>query len=65
MARAGNIRLDVYNVAGQRVSTLANEWKEAGDHSVTFNASRLPSGVYFARLSGVGATMTTKLVLLK
>ncbi len=45
------VQLDVYNVAGQRVATLVDEHMSAGTHTVTFDASDLPSGVYIYRLT--------------
>jgi cytochrome c peroxidase len=63
--KAGNVRIDAYNVAGQHVSTLVNAWKDAGEHRVVFDANSLPSGVYFIRLTTTGSTLTTKAVLLK
>jgi cytochrome c peroxidase len=65
LTRAGNVRVEAYNVAGQLVSALVNGWKDAGEHSVVFDANRLPSGVYFVRLTTAGSTLTTKAVLLK
>jgi len=57
--------LNVYNVLGQRVATLVNEWQNAGTHSVTFDGTNLPSGVYFYRLSAGSYIATKKALLLK
>jgi hypothetical protein len=64
--------LSVYNVLGREEITLVNEYQNVGDHSVTFDAKRLASGVYFYRLSakpfsGQQGTYseTKKLVVLK
>jgi len=64
--------LKVFDVLGNEIKTLVNEEKEAGYHSVDFNASELPSGVYFYRLqvySASGGTksfvQTRKMILLK
>jgi hypothetical protein len=57
--------LKVYNVLGREVATLVNEKEEAGKHSVTWNASSIPSGVYFYRLQAGAYSETKKLVLLK
>lgn len=66
------VSLRVYDVLGREVRTLVNERQTAGSHSLTFNASGLPSGVYFYRLQvkdparGTGTyTATKKLMLLK
>ncbi len=58
-----DIRLDVYNVLGQRVATLANGSFSAGTHTVQFDASRLSSGVYLYRLQS-GSFVTQKSMML-
>ena len=61
----GNARLSVLNILGEEIRVLLNEEKEAGYHSVDFNASDLPSGVYFYRLQARNFNATKKLILLK
>ncbi len=49
------VSLKVYNSIGQEVAVLLdNELVEAGEHSVDFNSSNLPSGVYYYRINAVG-----------
>jgi len=57
--------LNVYNVAGQLVSSLMNERVAAGTYSVMFDASNLPSGVYYYRLTSSTANVAKKMLLLK
>ena len=45
-----DVRLDIYNILGQRVYTLVNAPQKAGRYEVRFDASSLASGVYFYRL---------------
>ena len=60
------VRLTVYNILGQRVTTLVDAIESPGMHDVVFNGDRLASGVYFYRLSANGNTfLTKKMVLLK
>jgi hypothetical protein len=61
----GNVKLDVFNVLGQTVTTLLNRPMDAGRHQVEFDASSLSSGVYFYRLTTEDATETKKMVLMK
>ncbi len=60
-----NVRLDVYNVLGQRITTLVNEYQTEGYKSVNWNASGLASGVYFYRLQAGDFTQTRKMLLMK
>ncbi|MCU7493210.1 MAG: T9SS type A sorting domain-containing protein [Ignavibacteria bacterium] len=62
---AGQYVMKVYNMLGQEVSTLINGELNAGYHSVTFDASRLTSGVYIYRLTGNNVVMTKKMMLNK
>ncbi len=64
---ASDVRLDVYNVLGQRVATLVNgRTMPAGTHAVTFDASQLTSGMYIYRLQAGGEfTQTRTMMLLK
>lgn len=50
LPKASKIKLEVFNVLGQKVATLVNARKAAGYHQVTFNGRELPSGVYYYRL---------------
>ena len=61
----GLVTLKVYDVLGREVKTLVNERQSVGSHSVAFNASNLPSGVYFYRLQAGTYHDTKKLLLLK
>jgi beta-lactamase superfamily II metal-dependent hydrolase len=59
------ITLSVYNQLGQKVSTLFNGDKEAGQYSVTWNAGNMASGTYFYDLRSEKFSVVKKLLLLK
>ncbi len=59
------VRLEIFSVAGQRVATLVEGRLPAGAHVSHWGAAGMPSGMYFARLSAGGTTLTKKLTLLK
>ena len=65
LPRSGNVVLKVYNEIGKEVSTLVNEFKNAGTYEITFDASKLTSGIYFYRLTAGGFTSVKRMVLLK
>ncbi len=62
---ASHVRLDIYNILGQRVAELINRNLSAGNYSYSFNASNLSSGVYLYRIEANGFTSTKKMVLSK
>ena len=57
--------LRVFNVLGNEIVTLVDEYKPAGKYEVDFNGTELPSGVYFVRLQTEGFTQTRKMTLMK
>jgi hypothetical protein len=59
------VSLKVYNVLGEEVATLLEENREAGRHDVEFSGSKLPSGVYYYRLTAGSNVDTKKLLLLR
>ncbi len=62
---SGFVTLGVYDVLGREITLLVNENKSVGRHSVTFDATDLPGGVYFYRMQAGQFQETRKLVLLK
>jgi hypothetical protein len=59
------VTLKVYDVLGNEIKTLVNEEKVVGNYEVEFNATRLPSGIYFYRLQSGSFVETKKMVLMK
>jgi hypothetical protein len=59
------VTIEVYDVLGRRVATLADGKKEAGHHRATLEASQLPSGTYFARMRAEGFQQTRRLTVVR
>lgn len=59
------ISIKVYDALGCEIKTLVDEIKEAGEHSITFNASDLNSGIYFYVMRSSGFVETKKLIVVK
>ncbi len=59
------IMLKIYDVLGREIATLLNEEKDAGEYSVQWDASNVPSGVYFYKLTAGKFTDVKKLLLMK
>jgi hypothetical protein len=66
LAKDGFTTLKIYDMLGREVATLVNGDRKAGViNTVTFNASKLASGVYFSRLVSNGSVQVKKLILMK
>jgi hypothetical protein len=65
LPEAGEVSLQVYDVLGRQVATLASGQEEAGAHTAELEASRLSSGVYIARLKAGGTTVTRKITVVR
>ena len=62
----GKVQLSIYNLLGQKVATLVNESKPAGNYSLTWDASWFSSGIYYCRLIVENTFIQTeKIVLIK
>ncbi len=62
---AGIVSLKVYNILGQEVKSLVNEFKSAGRYEVNFDASNLSTGTYIYRISVNDFSLTKKMMLVK
>lgn len=63
--KAGNTKVEVYDILGKKVETLVNQHLAPGNYKVTFDGSNLPSGVYFYHLNSEYFTETKRMILLK
>ena len=65
IANFGFVSLKVYDIIGNEIATLVNEEKRAGEYEIEFDATGLPSGIYFYKLKAGGYIETKKMVLIK
>jgi hypothetical protein len=65
MPMSGTMQVEVYNLLGQVVSTLASGYMDAGTYKLTWDASEVSSGMYFVKAQTDGFTKTQKLMLIK
>jgi hypothetical protein len=65
LAKASDVKLAVFNVLGQKVTTLVDTRMNAGQHSVVFDAGKLSSGVYFYKLETANFLSIKKMMVLK
>jgi hypothetical protein len=65
LAKSENVKLTVYNILGEQVAVLVNGMRNAGSQTVSFNANKLASGVYFYKLEAGNTVLAKKMMLLK
>jgi hypothetical protein len=65
MSVAGEMQVEVYNLLGQSVATLATGYKAIGTYNLTWDATDAASGVYFVKAQADGFTKIQKLMLIK
>ncbi len=65
IAKRSNVSVIIYDVLGREVTKLVNQVMNPGRYKAVFNASDLPSGVYFYRITAGSFVETKKLILIK
>jgi len=65
MPFSGEMKVEVFNLFGQSVATLASGYMDAGKYDLTWDASNASSGMYFVKAQADGFTKTQKLMLIK
>jgi serine protease len=65
LSRTGEVTIDIFDILGRKVGTLINQVQPAGKYNLIWNASGLPSGIYFARLQSGDQVACDKMIFLK
>ena len=65
LPNASNVSLKIYNILGEQVASLVNKAMPAGYHTVTFDASKLASGMYIYRIEAGSFVQVKKMMMLK
>ena len=60
-----SVTLKVFDVLGNEVATLVNEYREAGRYEIEFDATGLASGIYFYKLQAGNYVETKKMILMR
>ncbi|MBN8583619.1 MAG: T9SS type A sorting domain-containing protein [Ignavibacteria bacterium] len=63
--QSSSVKISVFDLLGRELSTPVNEFKQAGNYEITFDAGRLGSGVYYYRMTAGYFTETKKMIVLK
>ena len=62
---AGTVSVDVFNIAGQKIATVADDFMSSGSHSVSWDATGFSGGVYFYTVKSGDFSKTMKMTLIK
>ncbi|MDP2983381.1 MAG: T9SS type A sorting domain-containing protein [Candidatus Latescibacter sp.] len=65
IVQPGNVRVQIFGINGQLISTLVDSYQAAGWHSATWNAGNLAGGMYICTVTSGGFTQSRKMTLLK
>jgi hypothetical protein len=65
LSTASHVKLEIFNIMGQRVATIFDQHLEAGYHSATWDGSRAASGIYLYKIQAGDFADTKKMILLK
>jgi hypothetical protein len=66
LPETADVRIEIYNTVGARVAILESSNRQAGSHTISFDAARLSSGVYIYRMTANGMHIATrKMTLIK
>ncbi len=65
LPEAGMVKLTLYNILGQEIRWLVNEFKESGTHTINLDASELNSGMYIYKIESGSFAQTRKMTLIK
>jgi hypothetical protein len=65
IAKPSNVKISIYNLLGKEVASLVNEFQQAGNYFVNFDASKLSTGVYYYRMEAGEFTEVKKMTLVK
>jgi hypothetical protein len=65
LPKSVQVIVKVYDILGNEIFTLIDKYVTAGEYEIEFNASKLPSGVYFYNMTAGTTSITRKLLLMK
>jgi hypothetical protein len=65
LKNTADVKLEIYDLIGRKITTLVNEPQSTGEYSITYQADYLTSGVYYYKLNAGNYVKTKKMILLK
>ncbi|HEX7343932.1 MAG TPA: T9SS type A sorting domain-containing protein [bacterium] len=65
LPKAGQVKLELFDLLGRKIATLKEGYQPAGTHATVLDNKSLPAGVYFVKLKAGDFSQVQKLILLK
>lgn len=65
LPEAGQVNVDIFDIIGRKVTTLVNQYQQAGTHQVVWDAGGWASGLYFYKITTAAGSETKQIILLK
>ena len=65
LAKASFVKLEVYNLQGQKVATLVNSFKAAGNYKTKLDATHMASGIYLYKIQAGDFIQVKKMIMVK
>jgi hypothetical protein len=65
LSKPSDVKIEIYNAVGQRISELVNRQQLAGFHRINFDATGLPSGIYIYKITAFNFSQSKKMTLIK
>jgi hypothetical protein len=65
LPESGSVRLEIFDLLGRKVATVANGRRSAGRHEATWTVGAVSSGVYLARFNAAGRSIVRKIVVVQ
>ncbi len=61
---AGNVNITVFDITGRTVNTVESGELESGSHALVWNVTEVPRGIYMARITSPGGSVTTRRIVI-
>jgi hypothetical protein len=65
LSSSSNVMINIYDMLGNKVSSIANEKEVAGQHAITWNAKSIPQGIYIMQVRVDDKVLNQKITVLK
>ncbi len=65
LVKSGNVLIKIYNLLGEEIKSLVNQYQNSGKYKIVFNSFNLPSGIYLYRILTNDFSYSRKMIVIK